>query len=325
MEKNTKFNARIYSKLGQSGSIFGLSLIDQVKNYSIKVLSADMSSPAGIDRFKTMYPDDFYNVGIAEQNLIGIAAGLASEGFKSIATAQAAFISMRSFEQVRQFMGYMQNNMIVIGISSGFALTFFGNTHYALEDLNLMRGVPNIIVLSPADAGEAVKAFEAALEINLPVYIRLTGSLNNPIVYKEDFNFKIGNANIIREGCDIALIGTGSMVHMAIKAAELLKQKEDISTTVIDMNTLKPLDTMILDKIKNHKLIVTVEEHSIIGGLGTAVLEYISENEGYPELLRLGVKDKFSSVGDYQYLLGENRLLPEQIAEDILLKYQSLK
>ncbi|MDD3907838.1 MAG: transketolase, partial [Bacteroidales bacterium] len=164
MENEAYFDVNAFASLGQSNSIFGVSLMDNIDIYpNIKVVTSDMALAAGLDRFRYLYPDCFYNVGIAEQNLIGVAAGLASEGFKSIAVAQAAFISMRSFEMVRQYLGYMHNNVILVGLNAGFLLKFFGNTHYATEDLSLMRGIPGMIVLSPADAGEAVKAFEAAL------------------------------------------------------------------------------------------------------------------------------------------------------------------
>ena len=178
-----KFNSRAYCRLGQSGSVFGMELMEQAQNYNFKVLSSDMSVVAGLDRFKREYPQNFYNVGIAEQNLLGVAAGLDSEGYKTIAVAQACFISMRSFEQVRQYLGYMGGKVMCVGINSGFSLTFFGNTHYAIEDIALMRSIPNMTILSPADAGEAVKAFETALKVDGPVYLRLSGSLMTPIVY----------------------------------------------------------------------------------------------------------------------------------------------
>lgn len=324
MEIKSKFNARIYSRLGQSGSVFGLSLVEQAGKYPVKVLSSDMSVTAGLDRFKSMYPDSFYNVGIAEQNLIGLSAGLSSEGYKSIAVAQAAFISMRSFEQVRQYMGYMHHNMIAVGISSGFALTFFGNTHYAIEDLSLMRSIPGMIVLSPADAGEAVKAFECALSETSPVYIRLTGGLNNPIVYKEEFDYQIGKANqVYNEGDTITLFATGSMVYQSIKAAEILYAK-GVCSRVIDVHTIKPLDCAIIFACKESRLFVSVEEHSVIGGLGSAVADYISQDVCFPPLFKIGVQDSFSNPGDYLFLLEQNRLTPELIAEDVLSRYNML-
>lgn len=319
----SKFHSRTYSRLGKSGSIFGVSLLEQKEIYPIKVLSSDMSEVAGLGRFKSSFPDSFYNVGIAEQNLIGVASGLSSEGYKSIAVAQAAFITMRSFEQVRQYMGYMQNDVISIGINSGFALTFFGNTHYTIEDLSIMRSIPNMIVLSPADAGEAVKCFEAALKQDSPVYIRLTGGLNDPIVYKEDFDYNIGKANIISEGSDITIFATGSMVSQSFSASEILREK-GISAKVVDMHTIKPIDEDIIQKSFDTKLFVSVEEHNICGGLGSTISDCLSNYSAHPVLLKLGVKDCFSVVGDYQYLLNQHRLTPEMIAEDILLKYKTI-
>ena len=185
-----RLNARIYSKLGQSGASFGVGLLEALKkNPEIIVLSADMSTTAGLDRFKSIHPESFYNVGIAEQNLIGIAAGMSSEGKKVIVTAQAAFVSMRSCEQVRQYMGYMHSNIIAVGIGAGFSLTFFGNTHYAIEDISIMRSIPAMTILSPSDAGQAAKALVAATELDSPIYIRFTGIMNCPIVYNEDYNF----------------------------------------------------------------------------------------------------------------------------------------
>ena len=261
-----KLNPRIYFRLGQSGSIFGMELMEQAGNYPFKVLSSDMSVVAGLERFKKEYPDNFYNVGIAEQNLLGVAAGLDSEGFKTIAVAQACFISMRSFEQVRQYLGYMGGKVMCVGINSGFSLTFFGNTHYAIEDIALMRSIPNLTILSPADAGEAVKMFDAALKEDGPVYLRLSGSLNTPIVYKEDYELKIGKAITLKEGNDIAIFATGLMVSNALTAADILLKK-GITTTVVDIHTLKPIDKETIFNNCDKKLMVSVEEHNVVGGL----------------------------------------------------------
>ena len=164
MVKINKLNSKIFSKLGQNGAAFGIGLIDfQKSNLNTYVVSADMSKPVGLDRFKLTYPENFFNVGIAEQNLIGVAAGLASEGKKVIANAQACFISMRSCEQIRQYMGYMSLNIIAVGISSGFALTYFGNTHYCIEDISIMKSIPGVTILSPSDAGQAAKALYLSL------------------------------------------------------------------------------------------------------------------------------------------------------------------
>lgn len=318
-----KFNPRVYFRLGQSGSIFGMELMEQVGNYPFKVLSSDMSVVAGLDRFKKEYPDNFYNVGIAEQNLLGVAAGLDSEGFKTIAVAQACFISMRSFEQVRQYLGYMGGKVMCVGINSGFSLTFFGNTHYAIEDMALMRSIPNMTVLSPADAGEAVKLFEAALKVDGPVFLRLSGSLNTPIVYKEDYEIKIGQAITLKEGEDIAIFATGLMVSNALKAAELLLEK-GIMASVVDVHTIKPIDKDTINKNCGKKLLVSVEEHNVVGGLGTAIADVLSEQRNSAPLLKLGIQDHFMPVGDYNYLVEQAGLTPEQIAASIENKLNTL-
>ena len=318
-----KYNPRVYYRLGQSGSIFGMELMEQAGNYPFKVLSSDMSVVAGLDRFKKEYPENFYNVGIAEQNLLGVAAGLDSEGFKTIAVAQACFISMRSFEQVRQYLGYMGGKVMCVGINSGFSLTFFGNTHYAIEDMALMRSIPNMTVLSPADAGEAVKLFDAALKVNGPVYLRLSGSLNTPIVYKEDYELKIGQAITLKEGEDIAIFATGLMVSNALKAAELLLEK-GITATVVDVHTIKPIDKDTILKNCGKKLLISVEEHNVVGGLGTAIADVLSEQRNSAPLLKLGVQDHFMPVGDYNYLVEQAGLTPEQIAASIENKLSAL-
>lgn len=312
-----KYNSRAWFRLGQSGAIFGIAAPELKEKYPLKILSADMSEPAGLGRYKGMYPDDFYNVGIAEQNLIGMSAGLASERFKVVAEAQAAFITMRSFEQVRQYMGYMQFPIITVGINAGFALTYFGNTHYAIEDIALMRQIPGMTVLSPADAGEAVKCFEAALEQNQPTYIRLTGGLQNPIVYKDDYDYCIGKLNcVFNGGNDVTIFATGSMVYQSIEAAKLLLE-EGIECWVVDVHTLKPFNSGLVSAYADSKLIVTVEEHSMIGGLGTVIGESLTEERMSNPLLKLGVNDSFSKVGDYDYLLQEHGLTATQIAESI--------
>lgn len=309
------------SMFGQNGAVFGSALDFYHDEYKIKVLTSDMAYGAGLSRFKQKYPDDFYDVGIAEQNLMGITAGLASEGFKCVATAQSCFLSMRSFEPVRQYMGYMQIPAILIGINSGFALSYFGNSHYALEDLSLMRTVPNMTVLSPADAGEAVKAFEAALNLNSPVYIRLSGTLNNPVVYAEDYHYDYHKANkVFDQGNDIVIFATGSMVYHSIKAAETLIN-EGVGAKVIDVHCLKPIDSdTILNELAGTKVIATVEEHFTIGGLGSAIAEVMNQNQVSGKVLNLGIKDRFCEVGDYQYLLAQNGLTSDKIMETIKQK-----
>lgn len=318
-------NLKKYIGQGQAVAIFGTFLPDVVNDYpNINVLSADMSSAASLGRFIYQNPDKFTEIGIAEQNLIGVAAGLASEGFTPIAIAQAAFISMRAFEMDRQYLGYMKNKVVLIGLNSGFYLQFFGNTHYCVEDLAIMRSIPNMTILSPADAGEAVMAIDAALRHDGPCYIRLTGGSQLITVYNEYCDFKIGKDNVIREGNDVCIFATGACVGNSMKAADILADKYNISVKVVDVHTLKPFDTETVDQSKNCRLFVSVEEHSVIGGLGSALSDYTSSKSDFPIVLHLGVQDTFSKPGSYNYLMQQHRLTPELITEDIYNKIKSL-
>lgn len=316
-------NARMWSKLGPR-STFGLTMLELGKSIeNLMVLTADLSTTSGLDRFRNAYPEKFLNVGIAEQNLIGISAGLAKEGKKVFATTFANFAAMRSYEQIRLNLGYMGFPVTVVGLGSGFAMGMFGNTHYGIEDVALMRAVPGLCVLSPADSTEVVKATVAAATSSLPVYLRLTGVVNNPIVYKEDYHFEIGTSITLKTGSDISIIATGTMVYHSIEAAKIL-ENEGISVCVINMHTIKPLDTRVIDEIcETATLIVTVEEHSIIGGLGGAVAEYLCNNCSAPRQLIIGMPDRFQTAGDYSYLLEQNGLTGPQIASKIQKQFLS--
>ena len=309
-------NFKLMSMAGQGGSMFGITLMEMMKERNdLIVLSSDMSTPAGLDKFKAAYPDNFMNMGIAEQNMIGTAAGLTEEGYKCVCVAQACFITMRSFEQVRQYCGYMQLPLVIVGIGSGASLQYMGNTHYALEDLALMRTIPGMEVIAPCDAYEATKTFEYAVNSKHPVYIRLFGGTGIPAVFNEVDSFDAGKAIKLREGKDIQLIATGSMVGQALKVADSLVD-EGIEAEVVDMHTVKPLDVSAIDS--NKKLIVTLEEHNVVGGLGSAVAEAICKTSNHPKLLSLGVEDKFLPVGNYPYLLQQCGLDIENIKNKII-------
>lgn len=312
----SKANFKLMSMAGQGGSIFGISLMELMgRRNDLMVLSSDMSTPAGLDKFKAAYPDHFMNMGIAEQNMIGTAAGLAEEGYKPICVAQACFITMRSFEQVRQYCGYMQIPMVIIGIGSGVSLQYMGNTHFALEDLALMRTIPGMEVIAPCDSYEAVLAFEYAVNGKHPVYIRLFGGTAISAVFNEETAFSGGKAIKMREGKDVQMIATGSMVGNAMKVAEDLSA-EGIDASVVDMHTIKPLDKDALDL--NKKLIVTLEEHNVIGGLGGAVADVLSQYTSHPKLLKLGINDRFVPVGSYKYLLQQCGLDIDSIKNQII-------
>lgn len=314
----TRISARTCSMLGQRGSIFGQAVLEAAEeDEKFILLTADLATLSGMTKYIDKYPNQFYNIGIAEQNMIGISAGLAAEGFHPCATTYATFITMRSCEQIRHFCGYMKEKIIVVGSGAGLSQGFAGNTHYTIEDLAVMRSIPNITIMSPADGASAVKQFELARKAEGAVYMRLTGNLNCPMVYKEETNFEIGKAKLLKEGRDVVIYAVGTMVSAALKAAALLEER-GISATVYDMFTVKPIDREAVNACKSYKLAVTIEEHNKMGGLGAAVAEVMTEQIGMPKLLRCGIHDSFDLACDYDGLLAQNRLTPELIAEDII-------
>jgi transketolase len=199
-----------------------------------------------------------------------------------------------------------------------------GNSHYGLEDVAIMRSIANITIISPADCSEIIKAVKAAADFNGPIYIRLTGDSNTTFVYEKDYDFKIGKAVTLREGHDVTIIATGTMVYESIEAAKFLGE-QGISATILNMHTIKPLDYVALDKaIANSKLIITVEEHSVVGGLGGAVAEYKTAFAEAPPQLTLGLPDRFDVVGEHRYLLNYHGLTGLKLAEKIATEYSRL-
>lgn len=272
MEINEK-NIKLWSTLGPRATL-GLAINDYAKdNENFMVLTSDVSTSAGLDRFKKNYPEKYIDVGIAEQNLMGIAAGIASEKFKVLTTTFAPFQTMRCNEQIKVNLGYMKNKVCMIGIASGLILGNLGYTHCCIEDVGALRSIPNLKIISPADSLETIKALESTLNnLDTSVYIRLTGGSNNPIVYNTDYVFDIGKSIKLVDGSDITVISCGSMVYNAIEVSKLLK-KQNISCSVINMHTIKPIDKVAIKDACNSKLVVTIEEHNVIGGLGSAVAE----------------------------------------------------
>ena len=313
-------NARQWSRIGSRG-VFGQAILAVAEQHpEMMVMSADLSNSSGLDRFKKSYPEQFLNVGIAEQNMIGVAAGLAKEGYNVFATSFAPFITMRAAEQVRMNLGYMNMNVKAVAIGSGVSMAFLGNSHYGIEDAAVMRAIPNITVVCPADCAEIFKTVQAAANFKGPMYIRLTGAVGNPPVYTEDYAFEIGKAIILREPADVTLIATGSMVHESLEAAKLLDES-GIKTGVINMHTIKPIDGNAIDLALRHsKLIVTVEEHSVIGGLGSAVAEYKAAKRNAPPQMILGLPDAFDVTGEYRFLLERHGLVGPKITQAVLAK-----
>lgn len=315
---------RTYSMLGEAGALF-TKLAEHAKtDENISVLTADLGNSSGLGKFMKEFPERFYNIGIAEQNMIGIAAGLAKTGLNVFAATFAAFITMRSFEQVRMNLGYMKFPVKIVGFKSGMAMDMFGNSHYSFEDVAIMRAIPNLTIVSPADAFEAVKVMDAAVNFDAPMYIRLTGKLNTPMVYKEDYDFEIGKAVVLRDGADVAIFSTGTLTANALKAANLL-EAAGISAAVVNVHTIKPLDTAILDKYFGAvKLIASVEEHSTIGGLGGAIAEYKATKKSAPPQIFIGLPDAYGKAADYEFLLDRYSLTAEKISARIQNEFQNL-
>jgi transketolase len=310
-------NIKIWSTIGARATL-GIAALELAKEIdNLMILTCDVSTSAGLDRFRKTYPTKYLDLGIAEQNMIGVAAGLASENFNVITTTFAPFQTMRCCEQIKVNLGYMGQRICMVGIASGLSLGTLGYTHCCIEDVGILRSIPGITIISPADSLETVKALEKAVKSEKPSYIRLTGSSNNPIVYKEDYDFEIGKSITLKEGKDITIFCAGSMVFQSLEAAKILESK-NLSSKVVNMHTIKPIDKISIDKACNSKLIVSVEEHNIIGGLGSAIAEYNSSLKDSPKQLILGIKDTYGKGGDYKFLQEKHRLTAEKIVEDIL-------
>lgn len=317
-----KSNIKLWSRIGARAT-YGQAVLEMAKQRDdFYALSADLCQSSGLVRFRDEFPERFINVGIAEQNLIGIAAGLAKDGTNVFASSFSPFVTMRACEQVRMNMGYMQLNIKTVGLGSGLIMGELGNSHYGIEDASVMRIIPGMTVIEPCDGVEIVKAVEALCDYDKPAYLRLTGGPGLPIVYNDEIDFCIGKAIKVREGRDIAIIAAGTMVYYACKAAELLADN-DIYADVIDMHTIKPLDGESVEEQLEKKLIVTVEEASTTGGLGGAVAEYLAPLKNKPPMLALGINDTFPHAGDYQYLLENCGLTADKIYEKIK-KFMSL-
>ena len=296
-------SAKGLSRLGPRGT-FGLALLDvAIDNPRIVGLAADLAVTAGMERFRHALPNRFFNVGIAEQNMIGLASGMADDGWIPFAATFANFAAMRSCEFVRHHLGYMQQNVKLVGIGAGFAMGQFGTTHYSLEDVGSLRSVPNLTIVSPADCIEVTEAVAALAAQDGPAYLRLSGVPSMPQVDQTGTEFTIGKARILMRGTDVTFIATGSMVARAVESAVQLRGL-GLSAGVVNMHTIKPLDSYsIAAATAESSCIVTVEEHSIIGGLGSAVAEALSGLFQTTPLLRLGIQDRFPRVGSYQYVL----------------------
>ncbi len=296
------------TRLAFGQALLALGAIDP----DVVILSADTQDLLGIREYIEMYPDRFVECGIAEQDKIGIAAGLATVGLKPYVCGYAPFVSARAMEQVRNDVAYAHQNVVIGAAASGISLGVSGGTHHAVEDLATMRSFAGLTVIVPADVNEAYKATLASHDIDGPVYIRLGGRTPEPPI-TGDAPFTLGKATELRSGNDVAIIACGVLVEMAVKASDALKA-EGINARVLNMSTIKPLDTdAILKAAEETRGIVTAEEHHVTGGLGGAVAEFLAENR--PTKMRIvGLGDTFAVVGPTPALRTRYGMSAENIA-----------
>ena len=299
----------MWSRIGVR-AFYGQALSDiAAANPNVMAVSADLGRSSGLDRFSKEYPEQFLNSGIAEQNMVGVSAGLARMGFDVFASTFAPFASMRASEQVRMNMGYMHEPVKLVALGSGLAMGFLGNSHYGLEDLAVMRAIPGLTVISPADCAEVYKTLEACVGFEHPVYIRLTGAVSCPVVYTEDYDFEIGKAVWLREAQKVTVISAGTTVGHCLKAAAALEE-DGINVGLLNMHTVKPLDCdAIANAVETSDTIFVVDEHTRIGGLGSAITDHIVEHHGMGvRLFCHGIDDRYVETGNYPFLLQKNGL-----------------
>ena len=280
---------------------YGKALAELSEKYDFVVLDADLAAATKTGVFKKACPSKFFDCGIAEGNMMGVAAGIASTGKTVFASSFAMFAAGRAFEQVRNIIGYSHLNVKIGATHAGITVGEDGATHQCNEDIALMRTIPGMVILNPADAVEAKACVEAALNHEGPVYLRF-GRLAVPVIYGENHKVEIGKGSVIEEGTDVTIIATGLMVSIAMEANEMLKA-EGISARIVNMPCIKPIDAeLIKESAAKTGVIVTCEEHNIIGGLGSAVAEVVCESKPVP-VVRVGVKDTYGKSGKAQDLI----------------------
>jgi len=299
-----KRKARAWSRMGPR-AVYGQFLLEMAReDPRVLALSADLGRSSGLGAFSKELPSQFFNTGIAEQNLVGISSGLARMDFKVFSSTFAPFASLRAGEQVRMNLGYMQEPVNLVALASGFALGFLGNSHFGIEDIAVMRAIPGLTIVSPADCFELYKCLNAVKDYNSPVYIRLTGGVGMPVVYQRDYDYQIGKAEILRSIDRVTVVSHGTTVGHALNAVEEL-EADGINIGLVNMHTIKPLDqdviTQVLEKSEH---VFVFEEHTVIGGLGSAILEYMNDAQVSQAVVhRHGVRDFFPKTGSYEYML----------------------
>ncbi|MCR5298553.1 MAG: transketolase [Paludibacteraceae bacterium] len=315
MEIN-RVNVRTWSMLGERRT-FGLALDSYAEEMDrLFVMSGDLLSSSGLDRFVRNYPEKFLSAGIEEQNMVGIASGMAADGYKVFVSSFSPFITGRAYDQIRMHLGYMHHDVKLVGLAAGIGVGIQGNSHYGLDDVALMRAIPGMMIVSPSDGAEVVKAVKALYDYDGPAYLRLVGEQGCPIVNKEDYGFQLGKAITLRDGEDVTIFSAGTMVYQSLQAAKLLEEA-NISVKVVNMHTIKPIDVEAIRASYGSKLLVAIEEGSVVGGLGSAVAETVAMDEEAPRLMIMGVPDCFPKAASYKHMLDVLGLDAAHIAEKI--------
>ena len=295
---------------------YGKALVELGRAYDdVMVLDADLSKSTKTAEFRAVFPERFFNAGIAEQNMMGMAAGLAACGKKVFASSFAIFATGRAFEQVRNSIAYSGLDVKVCATHSGITVGEDGGSHQSVEDISLMRSIPGMLVVVPCDGPSTRQAVLQLYQYSGPAYLRL-GRASVPVVYEEMPDWKIGRGIRLREGKDCSIMACGIMVHKALQAAEELA-RQGLQAAVVDMHTIKPLDRdLVLEEARRSGAILTVEEHSIIGGLGSAVCEVVSENYPVP-VKRMGIEDQFGQSGNPDELMDYYGLTVDKIIQNV--------
>jgi transketolase len=288
-----------------TSEIYGMALCDLgEKHPEIVGLSADLAKSTKIGLFGGKYPGRFFNAGIAEQNMFGMAAGMARAGLVPFVSTFAIFASMRGLDQVHTDICYQNLNVKIIATHAGLSFGQAGTTHHCTEDLSIMRSMANCRVIVPADGMETACAVYAAYDLEGPVYIRINRGFDQKLYEDTEYGFEVGRAVKLREGSDLTIIACGSCVYQAVEAAKILDAADGIKAGVLDMHTIKPIDKdAVTDAVRRTRRIITVEDHNIVGGLGSAVADVIAESGMACAFMKLGIPDTFSIIGLHEDLM----------------------
>lgn len=324
MPEIDKKHLRMWSMLGMS-RIFGSILEDLLEEDDKFVLAvADVGRVMAYNAFLRKYPERVFEMGIAEQNLINASAGLVNEGFDVFASTYSTFLTARGLDQIRVNMGLMQLPLKLVGIGGGLGDGSMSATHMGLEDVANMSCIPGMTVIVPCDGLELVKTLFALLHYDKPAYVKLTGESGLPVIYSEDYEFEIGKSNVLKEGNDIAIIANGAVMSNVLEAAGRLEE-ENISCKVIDMHTVSPIDEEALESLMNMKMIFTVEEHCVRGGLGSAVAQWYADKPMNPPISVIGVDGQtYPLANEYSRLMEVCGLDSRSIYRTVREKYAKL-